>query len=451
MHIEDYTQGNLRKQILNMAIPVSVGMFFNTMFNVVDTFYAGQLSTEALAGMSLSFSVFFMLLAVTMGISTGLSALLSIAVGKRNEAEIRHLTANGVFLTVVVSIVVTLTGYVFSPVLLELLGATGQTLLEGTTYLRTIYVGAIFFALNGVLNALLSSRGVTKPYRNFLIIGFFMNLILDPLFIFGPFGLPRLGTMGVALATVVVQFTGNIYLANKCHKLLGLRFEQLMPKMGKPLAFIRLKKIKEILSQGIPASLNLMTIALGIYVINYFIYQHGNDAAIAGYGVAMRIEQIVLLPAIGLNTAALTIAGQNFGAGNLARVKQTYYESLKIGFLIMTVGMLLVYPLADRLIGLFNDDSNVIFEGARYLRIEFIAFNAYIVLNIGLSILQAIKKPQFAVWIGVSRQLVLPFALFTLLGDVLGLGLIGIWWGIVITVWLGAAACAVIVYRYTHG
>ena len=451
MHIEDYTQGNLRKQILNMAIPVSVGMFFNTMFNVVDTFYAGQLSTEALAGMSLSFSVFFMLLAVTMGISTGLSALLSIAVGKRNEAEIRHLTANGVFLTVVVSIVVTLTGYVFSPVLLELLGATGQTLHEGTTYLRTIYVGAIFFALNGVLNALLSSRGVTKPYRNFLIIGFFMNLILDPLFIFGPFGLPQLGTMGVALATVVVQFTGNIYLAYKCHKLLGLRFEQLMPKMGKPLAFIRLKKIKEILSQGIPASLNLMTIALGIYVINYFIYQHGNDAAIAGYGVAMRIEQIVLLPAIGLNTAALTIAGQNFGAGNMARVKQTYYESLKIGFLIMTVGMLLVYPLADRLIGLFNDDSNVIFEGARYLRVEFIAFNAYIVLNIGLSILQAIKKPQFAVWIGVSRQLVLPFALFTLLGDVLGLGLIGIWWGIVITVWLGAAACAVIVYRYTHG
>lgn len=448
MHIEDYTQGNLRKQILNMAIPVSVGMFFNTMFNVVDTFYAGQLSTEALAGMSLSFSVFFMLLAVTMGISTGLSALLSIAVGKRNENDIRHLTASGVFLTVVVSIVVTLIGYIFSPVLLELLGATGQTLYEGATYLRMIYVGAIFFALNGVLNALLSSRGITKPYRNFLIIGFFMNLILDPLFIFGPFGLPRLGTMGVALATVLVQFTGNIYLAYKCRKLLGLRFEQIIPRTGKPLAFIRWGTVKEILSQGIPASINLMTIALGIYVINYFIYRHGNDAAIAGYGVAMRIEQIVLLPAIGLNTAALTIAGQNFGAGNMARVKHTYHESLKIGFLIMSVGMLLVYPLADRLIGLFNDDVNVIFEGARYLRIEFIAFNAYIVLNIGLSILQAIKKPQFAVWIGVSRQLILPFVLFTLLGDVLGLGLIGIWWGIVITVWLGAAACAAIVYHY---
>ena len=450
MHIEDYTQGNLRKQILNMAIPVSVGMFFNTMFNVVDTFYAGQLSTESLAGMSLSFSVFFMLLAVTMGISTGLSALLSIAVGKRNEAEIGHLTASGVFLTVFVSIVVTLIGYVFSPVLLSLLGATGQTLHEGTSYLRMIYFGAVFFALNGALNALLSSRGITKPYRNFLIIGFLMNLVLDPLFIFGPFGLPRLGTMGVALATVIVQFTGNVYLFYKCHKLLGFKINQVIPSFREPFSRIRLSTIKEILSQGIPASLNLITIALGIYVINYFIYRHGDDAAIAGYGVAMRIEQIVLLPAIGLNTAALTIAGQNFGAGNMARVKSTYHESLKIGFLIMTVGMLLVYPLADRLIGLFNDDSNVVFEGARYLRIEFIAFNAYIVLNIGLSVLQAIKKPQFAVWIGVSRQLVLPFILFTLLGDVLGLGLVGIWWSIVITVWLGAAACAVIVNHYTR-
>lgn len=450
MHIEDYTTGNLRKQILNMAIPVSVGMFFNTMFNVVDTFYAGQLSTQSLAGMSLSFSVFFMLLAVTMGISTGLSALLSIAIGKKNDADIRYLTANGLILTVLVSIAVAILGVAFSPLLLQFLGARGDTLREGSRYLRVIYLGAVFFALNASLNAMLSSRGITKPYRNFLIIGFFMNLVLDPLFIFGPFGLPRLGTMGVALATVVVQFTGSIYLAYKCRKLLGLTFDHIMPDLSRPLRLMRWQTIKEILSQGIPASLNLITIALGIYVINFFIYQHGDDAAIAGYGVAMRIEQIVLLPAIGLNTAALTIAGQNYGAGNFKRVKKTYSESLKIGFLIMTVGMLLVYPLADRLIGLFDNDSNVVFEGARYLRIEFIAFNAYIILNIGLSVLQAMKKPQFAVWIGVSRQLVLPFVLFTLLGDVLGFGLVGIWWGIVITVWLGAAACGAIVYHYTR-
>lgn len=438
---EDYTTGNIKKQILTMAIPVSIGMFFNTMFNVVDTFYAGKLSTSSLAGMSLSFSVFFMLIAITAGISTGLSALLSIAAGKKNEAEVRNLSSNGIFLTLVVSILISIVGVVLSPILLSALGATGDTLNKGVLYLRGIYAGTLFFGLNSTFNALLASRGITKPYRNFLIIGFIMNLILDPLFIFGPFGLPKMGTFGVALATVMVQLTGNFYLALKCRKLLGFKRIE--------FNLIKLNTIKNILSQGIPASLNMMTIALGIYVINYFIYLHGDDAAIAGYGVAVRIEQLALLPAIGLNTSALTIAGQNFGAGNFKRIRQTYRESLKIGILIMTIGMIIIYPFAAQLIRLFNSDIKVIFEGARYLRIEFLAFNAYIILNIGLSILQAIKKPQFAVWIGLLRQLILPIILFPLLGTFFKLGIIGIWWGIVITTWLGALICLGLTRHYT--
>jgi len=441
MVTEDYTKGNIKKQILTMAIPVSIGMFFNTMFNVVDTFYAGKLSTSSLAGMSLSFSVFFMLIAITAGISTGLSALLSIAAGKKNEDEVRVLSANGIFLTFIVSILISIAGIVLSPILLSALGATGDTLNKGVLYLRGIYAGTLFFGLNSAFNALLSSRGLTKPYRNFLIIGFIMNIILDPLFIFGPFGLPKMGTFGVALATVIVQLTGNFYLALKCRKLLGLRRID--------FNLIQFKTIKNILSQGIPASLNMMTIALGIYVINYFIYLHGDDAAIAGYGVAVRIEQLALLPAIGLNTSALTIAGQNFGAGNYKRIRQTYHESLKIGILIMTIGMMIIYPFASQLIRLFNNDSNVIFEGSRYLRIEFLAFNAYIILNIGLSILQAIKKPQFAVWIGLLRQLILPIILFPILGTFFKLGLIGIWWGIVATTWIGALICISITHHYT--
>lgn len=441
MITEDYTTGNIKKQILTMAIPVSIGMFFNTMFNVVDTFYAGKLSTSSLAGMSLSFSVFFMLIAITAGISTGLSALLSIAAGKKSEAEVRTLSSNGIFLTLVVSILISIVGIIFSPILLSALGATGDTLNKGVLYLRGIYAGTLFFGLNSTFNALLASRGITKPYRNFLIIGFIMNLILDPLFIFGPFGLPKMGTFGVALATVMVQLTGNFYLALKCRKLLGFKRIE--------FNLIKLNTIKNILSQGIPASLNMMTIALGIYVINYFIYLHGDDTAIAGYGVAVRIEQLALLPAIGLNTSALTIAGQNFGAGNFKRIRQTYRESLKIGILIMTIGMMIIYPFASHLIRLFNSDINVIFEGARYLRIEFLAFNAYIILNIGLSILQAIKKPQFAVWIGLLRQLILPIILFPLLGTFFKLGIIGIWWGIVITTWLGALICLGLTRHYT--
>ncbi len=439
MQIDDYTKGNIKKQLLTMAVPVSVGLFFNTMFNVVDTFYAGKLSTESLAGMSLSFSVFFMLIAIVSGVSTGLSALLSIASGKKDEAEIKVLTVNGMFLTLLISLIISVLGFFVSPMLLHVLGARGETLNQGTYYVKAIYAGAVFFGLNSALNALLSSRGVTKPYRNFLVFGFFLNLILDPLLIFGPFGLPRLGTLGVALATVIVQIIGNVYLFMKCKKVLNVSLAIFSKK------YFQLKTQFDILAQGIPASLNMLTIALGVFVINFFIYKHGDDAAIAGYGVAMRIEQLALLPAIGLNTAALTIAGQNYGAKNYERIKETYKEGLKVGMLIMTVGMVLIFPLASFLIGIFNKDPKVVFEGARYLRIEFIAFNAYIILNIGLSILQAIKKPHYAIWIGVYRQLIMPFLLFNLFGTILGWGLIGIWWGIVTTTWTGAIACLLFV------
>jgi len=435
MHHEDYTTGDLKKQLLTMAVPVSVGLFFNTMFNVVDTYWAGRLSTSSLAGMSLSFSVFFILIAIIGGLGTGLSALLAISYGKKDEAAIKALTVNGLALTLGVGIVIGIVGYIVSPKLLYLLGARGETLLQGTYYVRGIYAGTLFFALNSALSAFLSSRGITKPYRNYLIVGFFINLVLDPLFIYGTFGLPKMGTFGVALATVIVQIMGNVYLTYKCVKLLGLK-ASLFKR-----ASIKLKMQLEILSQGVPASLNMLTMALGVFVINYYIYKHGDDAAIAGYGVGMRIEQLALLPAIGLNTAVVTLAGQNYGANYFKRVRLTYTEGLKLGMIIMTVGMIVIFPLASVLIGAFNQDRHVIFEGARYLRIEFIAFNAYIILNIGLSILQAIKKPHYAIWIGLYRQIAMPLLLFTLFGDVFGWGLIGIWWGIVTTTWTGAFAC----------
>lgn len=426
------TQGPIRKHLLRMAIPMSIGMFFNTMFNVVDTFWAGKLGTASLAGMSVSFSVFFILMAFTSGIGTGLAALLSNAVGKQDQAKVSLLSINGLILTVAVSLLLTVTGMIFAPSLLAVLGATGEAYVEGARYIRGIYAGTLLFGINSTLNAFLTSRGQTKPYRNFLIVGFLLNLILDPLLIFGWFGLPKLGTLGVAIATVFCQLVGTIYLAFKVKKLNNLQVS------AKSLKSFNLASQLEILSQGVPAILNMLTIAVGIFVINYYIYRFGSDASTAGFGAAMRLEQLALLPAIGLNAATLTLVGQNFGAGKLERVKETFSTALKIGIAIMTVGMVLIYPFTPFLIGLFNKDPQVIAEGTHYLRIEFLAFNGYIIINICLSLLQGLKKPNYAIWIGVYRQLAMPLLLFNFLGITLGLGLTGVWWGIVFTVWTGA-------------
>jgi Na+-driven multidrug efflux pump len=199
-------------------------------------------------------------------------------------------------------------------------------------------------------------------------------------------------------------------------------------------AKISSKASKDILKQAIPSALNMATIAIGIFIINYYVLKYGGNEAIAGYGAAVRIEQLALLPTLGLNIAVMSIVGQNFGANQLDRVKEVLKKATFYGIIIMIFGAIIIFPLAPYLILLFNSDSDVISQGSRYLRIETLAFVTYVILNICVSVLQGVKKPGFAIYIGIYRQ-VLPFAIFYLLGTYFGLGIDGVWWGIVLINW----------------
>ncbi|PKM69361.1 MAG: MATE family efflux transporter, partial [Firmicutes bacterium HGW-Firmicutes-19] len=243
----DLTQGSIMSHVKAIAIPSSVGFFFNTMFNVVDSIYAGQLSTDALAGLSLSFPIFFLIIAIGAGIGNGASTLSAIAIGKKDTQEYHQLARNSLLMSLTIGIaLVFFAPFVIEP-LFRLTGAYGESLRLGVDYTQTIFFGSLFFLLNFTLNGLLASQGNTKPYRNYLIIGFFMNLILDPLLIFGWFGLPALGTVGVALATVIVQMFGTVYLANRWMKSELFDIDMFKKSFGS------LSTIRALLKQVIPA------------------------------------------------------------------------------------------------------------------------------------------------------------------------------------------------------
>jgi putative MATE family efflux protein len=422
------THGSIGLHLKKIAIPASIGFLFNTLFNVVDTIYAGRLSTEALAGLTIAFPIFFIVIAVNAGLGNATSALTSIAIGKNDRKLFHQLAKNAFFIGIILSIVMTILSPFITGPLVSLLGPTGATKDYAVSYTNVIFFGSVFFIFNAILSGLLSAQGKTKPYRNFLVIGFFMNLILDPLFIFGWFGLPRLGVAGVALATILVQFFGTIYLYIQFKK------SSLYDASLLKTSLISSSDIKDILKQGIPSSLNMATIAIGIFIINYFVFLYGGTEAIAGYGVAVRIEQIALLPTLGLNIAVLAIVGQNFGANQFGRIKETLKKATLAGVLIMIGGAIIIFPFAPFLVRLFNQDVEVIKEGSRYLRIETLAFVTYVILNVSVSVLQGIKKPGFAIVIGMYRQ-VLPFGIFYLLGTTLQMGILGVWWGIVIINW----------------
>jgi putative MATE family efflux protein len=425
------TAESIPKLVRDIAVPASVGFFFNTMYNVVDTYFGGMISTQALASLSLSFPVFFIVIAMGTGISTGTTALIANALGAGRTEESGLYAVQGMTFGSLTAIALTGIGIWACPTMFRILGASDEYLVMVLTYMNTIFAGTIFFILMYMLNALLNGIGETRPFRNFLIAGFFMNIILDPWFIYGGFGLPAMGIIGIALATVIIQVIGCAYLGFEVHRtglISGRALKDFFPKPG----FFR-----EIARQGFPASVNMLTVGMGIFVITYFVSHFGKEA-VAAYGIAMRVEQIVLVPTIGLNIATLTLVAQNNGAGRFDRVHEALRTCLKYGAYVMVIGSLAVFIGARPLMGFFTSEGSVVNVGSTYLRIDALVLYAYVVLFVHVAVLQGIKRPMFAVWIGLYRQIAAPFILFWAVTEVLDFGLLGIWWGIFAITWSAA-------------
>lgn len=420
-----------------IAMPMSIGMFFNTMFNVVDTFCAGWLGTEALAALSLSFPVYFILIAIGSGISQGSTALLANALGANNPRDARLVFGQTLFFIIVAGIILSIAGWLAAPWLYRQLGAEGSYLAISLAYMNVILAGGIFLLLPMVLNSALSSAGNTLPYRNFLIAGFLANLALNPLFIWGGFGLPAMGVGGIALATVLVQAGGSLYLwkhVKQSEAYSGLTLAELKPDRAVLL---------RIAGQAVPAALNMLTIAVGIFVITWFVKHFGKEA-VAASGISVRIEQIVLMPAIGLNAAVMSIVGQNYGAGNFDRVREAWITNVKYGVFLMLGGGFLIWLVREPAMGIFTKDPTVISHGSDYLLTSSLTLAAYPILFVTVFALQGIKKPTYGLWIGLYRQLVAPVIVFHTLAFTIGWGLWGVWWGICFVTWSAAIVALVI-------
>jgi putative MATE family efflux protein len=414
--------------IAQLAIPASIGMFFNTMFNVVDTYFSGLISTEAIAALSLSFPVFFVILAVGFGISTGTTALIANALGAGDESKAQLYAIQSVSFTILLSMMLTLLGLYSAPFLFGFLGAKGSYLAIALSYINIIFYGLVFFSLTFVLNAILTAQGDTKSFRNALIIGFFLNLIFDPWFIYGGFGLPAMGLTGVAWATILIQLFSTLFM--------GMRVLQsgLICRECWGMFIPRRNYFIDIAKQGFPASLNTMSIAIGIFIITWFISKYG-QTAVAAYGIATRVDQIALLPIMGLTTATLTLIGQNNGAARYQRCREVYQKALVYGLFITTVSMIIVFFFPRTIMQIFTQDTSVLDIGTFYLRISAFVYWAYIILFVAVAALQGLKRPLYAIWIGLYRQIIAPAIVFYALASLLGMGLMGIWWGIFIITW----------------
>ncbi len=417
--------------VRRIAVPASIGLFFNTMYNVVDTYFAGLISTSAQSGMSRSFALFLLLVAVGSGISNGTTALISNALGKKDKEGARLYFAQAVVFACLAGLLVSFIGWRTAPGLFRLLNAEGENLDTALAFMNMIYLGGVFFILQMTLNSVLNAQGQTRLYRNVLIGSFLGNCVLNPLFIYGWLGLPPLGVAGIGMATSVIQLGETLvllYFISRSDLCQGITAAHFKPRWA---------VIREITGQALPAALNMAAVALGVYVITWYVAQFSNEA-VAGYGIATRVEQIVLLPTIGLNFAVLALTGQNNGAGRLDRVQEAWHACIRYGLGLMVAGGVLVYVFRDFAMRRFSHDPLVIEHGANYLSVAALTLCVYPVLFQTVFMLQGLKRPAYGLWIGLYRQIVAPLLVFNALAFGLGWKLWGVWWGVSLVNWSAA-------------
>jgi len=384
-----------------IAIPASVGTLFQTLFNVVDTFFAGKISADALSALAKSFPIYFIIIAACVGVTVGGTSLIANSIGEKNKKNILNYFGQTIIYGIILSIIITFIGLYFASDIFTIMGSTNDVISLGLEYTNVIFSGSIIFILVVSLNSLLHAEGDTKTFRNVLIFSFILNIFLNPLFIFGYGIIPAMGMTGIGIATIVSQLIAFLILLNKIIKsssLKNISIKNFIPN----LTFLT-----RIFFQSAPIAAALFMISIGNLIILWYISFFG-EFATAGYGSATRFEQILLLPVLGLNTAIISIVAQNFGAKKYLRIKQSYFYAVFYGFTIMVLAGIIIYLSADKIVSIFSNNPIVIYYGTTYLKISALIFPAFPIYFISNGFFMAIKKSHYSMLFNILRNVLLP-------------------------------------------
>lgn len=365
----DLLTGSINKNIIRMSLPMVVAMLFQTGFSVIDMIFVGMVSPHAIAAVSIVFPVMFFFISFVMGIGTGLSSFVARAFGAGEIEKAGRIAANGLAFGIVLSLLLAALGVVFARPLFVLLGAGPEIMASVLNYCRIIFIGFIFIFFGAFGNSIIRGAGDVRTPMKFLLIQTLVNLVLDPLFIFGLGPIPAMGVWGAGLAMVMSRVVLVVLVIR--HFVSG---KSMVVPLIRKFRF-DLSLIKEILRIGIPSTITFMSSSIGLMLFMKLVSGYG-PLAIAAFGIGGRVENIAILPALGMSGAILTIVGQNFGADNLDRAQKTIRNSMLMLalFMLSVAGVSLLF--AEPIVSIFTQDAEVVALsiGFLYIRAPFWAF-----------------------------------------------------------------------------
>ena len=393
--------------VRKLAVPASVGTLFQTLYNIVDTFFAGKISPDALSALSKSFPMYFIIVATSIGITIAGTSLIGNSIGENDKKKILYYFSNIIYFGIFISVLLTLFGLFFSETVFLLMGSSNKVTSLGLEYTNIIFSGTILFILVVAFNSLLHAEGDTKTYRNALILSFFLNIILNPILIFGFLFIPAFGVKGIGIATIISQILSFLIIFYKVIKNKRIR------EMSREYLSIKFVYIKDIFFQSMPISLAICGYSIASAIIFAYVGLSG-EAAAAGYGAATRIEQVVLLPVLGINTAIISIIAQNYGARKYERIKESYYTAIKYALIIMILSGIFIFLTSGIIPTFFSDSLEVNHFGKKYLQISAFVLPAYPIFFLSNGFFMALKKSENALLTNFFRNIIMPIFTFYL-------------------------------------
>ncbi len=393
-------EGPVGKTLFRLAVPMVFGILSMVAYNLADTFFVGQLGRDQLAALSFTFPVVLTIGSIAQGIGMGTSAAVSRAVGAGDYDRVRRLTEDSLVLGLLVVVLFAAAGLATIRPLFSLLGARGIILEYIYEYMSVWYVGMIFVVVPMVGNNIIRATGDSRTPGAVMMIGALVNVVLDPILIFGLGPVPAFGIRGAATATLMGRgftFIVAMYVLIVREKLLVIR--------RRPVPAV-IASWAEILHVGVPTAAARMIIPVGQGFITHVVATYG-AAAVAGYGVATRVEFFSLAAMNALSSVIPAFIGQNLGAGQLDRVEKGFTASRRFAFVVGGIFCAIFLLLAPHVAALFNDDPRVVSTAALYLRVVSVSYGAqglYLVISAGLNVL---KRPLTAAGLGMTEIFVL--------------------------------------------
>ena len=351
-----------RKALFTLALPTITAMVVQTTYNMVDMVFVGRLGTAALAALTFSFPLYFILVSVNTGMGVGLNSLISRQLGAGEHEKAENSAMHGLAISLLSALGLFLLFLWMSRPLFFLLGARNQVLELAVSYMNIIAAGSFFMFTSYAIHSTFTAQGDTFTPMKVQITGLVMNIVLDPLFIF----VLKKGVPGAAIATIISQGCGLLlfiwYLRKKSFLQLSLKHFS-----G------RLATVGEILRIGVPASLTMLLMAFYIMFLNRFMAHFGTEY-VAAFGMASRLESAVVMPLVASAIALLTLTGMFHGAKKFPLLIQTFHFTLKVN-IIYALGMgILFFIFPDIFLSIFTTRKDLLAIGAAYMKIEVFTF-----------------------------------------------------------------------------